>query len=400
MAPLLAYPMPFAIAIVFALADIACKGVSAMHKLDCWATGFRNRRTGLKASTLKNRVPQPHMQGSARRWDLNDFRSMIGLRRQKPTGGPFHHKPDPPVLKVWARNVHPVRFKSMGKAFAKAGMALTENRSEAHVHISLSTACDEVTVPTIYGGAMSNGVPFRKAKKAGAKFDPTKSSNCKYWVAKKESEVEMLSAYTEKFGLKAGFIPQFHDEMQVVGEVWHPQNESEINSYINKYAQRFPTEFAKAFKVKRALQKGGITVHLHGANAADVDGPVAMFGQEKFAHFARSKFTLHIKVHGGTYYCQAVSESIAAGVPVVVDRQTNEIGMFDGLIEHNVSGVVLDNVDDIVRYIETVPDAEYRRLRASTRRFGSRFRALPSDEQAAKMKQFFWTVYRDSVFTM
>ena len=95
-----------------------------------------------------------------------------------------------------------------------------------------------------------------------------------------------------------------------------------------------------------------------------------------------------------------MSESIAAGVPVVVDRQTNEIGMFDGLIEHNVSGVVLDNVDDIVRYIETVPDAEYRRLRASTRRFGSRFRALPSDEQAAKMKQFFWTVYRDSVFTM
>lgn len=150
-------------------------------------------------------------------------------------------------------------------------------------------------------------------------------------------------------------MPYFYYDVKVVEGDWNPQNQSKINCYITGLLKRFPGDFARICKVKKTRERQGIAVHAHEHHLYDMDPLIP----HEDAEFRKSKFTLHLKISEGTYWCHAVARSIAAGVPVIVDLATYNIGLFDDMIEHKVSGVVLEDISEIIKYIQNVPDAEY-----------------------------------------
>ena len=190
-------------------------------------------------------------------------------------------------------------------------------------------------------------------------------------------------------------MPYVYDDVTLVDGEWNAQTQSEINGYVSGLLQRFPDDFIRSWKVKKTLEKRDIIVHLHGGHVYDMDPMVPHEDPE----FSKSKFTLHLKVSEGTYWCNAVARSIAAGIPVITDLATYNIGLFDGMIQHNVSGVVLEDISEIIDFIKTIQDGEYKRLRASTREYGQKFRTV-SQEKVEEIKNFFWTVYHDPVSSL
>ena len=122
----------------------------------------------------------------------------------------------PKELKVYNLNIHPQQQRQWELVLSRGGMILTENREEAHVLIGNPDdrhACRDEGFPIVYGGSMYNGVPQRRAMvqkdmispshpgfdripdlaRDGKSFSPWHFTNCKYWITKKESEVQMLN---------------------------------------------------------------------------------------------------------------------------------------------------------------------------------------------------------------
>eukprot|EP00802_Teleaulax_amphioxeia_P002366 Tamp_02368.p2 GENE.Tamp_02368~~Tamp_02368.p2 ORF type:complete len:418 (+),score=49.04 Tamp_02368:3002-4255(+) len=336
----------------------------------------------------------------------------------KPSNTTKWRKTTPQTLQVYNLNVHPQQQRQWQIVLSKAGISLTEKKEEAHVVIGNPDdrfACIDADVPVVYGGSMYNGVPQRRAMvqksiispsqpgfdrildlaRDGRSFSPWHFTNCKYWITKKESEAQFLKAYSSSYGLSPIAMPYFYDDVKVVDGDWNAASQSEINGYVTGLLNRFPDDFVKSWKVKKVLARKGIIVHMHGMDTYDIDPGVPLEDPE----FLKSKFTLHLKVSEGTYWCNAVARSIAAGIPVITDLATYNIGLFDEMILHNVSGVILADINEIITYIETVPDSDYMRLRSSTREFGNKFRAI-APEKVEDIKRFFWTVYFDSVSSM
>ena len=324
----------------------------------------------------------------------------------------------PKVLKVYNLNIHPQQQRQWELVLSSAGMILTEKKEEAHVLIGNPEdrhACKDEGIPIVYGGSMYNGVPQRRAMvqkdminpsqpgfdripdlaRDGKFFSPWHFTNCRYWITKKESEVQMLNTYGAVYGLKSIAMPYVYNDVKIVDGEWNAQTQSEINGYISGLLERFPDDFIRSWKVKKTLEQQDIMVHLHGGHVYDMDPPVPHEDPE----FSKSKFTLHLKVSEGTYWCNAVARSIAAGIPVITDLATYNIGLFDGMIQHNVSGVVLEDINEIIHFIKTIRNDEYKRLRASTKEYDQKFRTV-SQEKLAEIKKFFWTVYHDPVSSL
>jgi len=333
-----------------------------------------------------------------------------------------HHsgarKNDPPYLKVYNLNIHPQQQRQWQLVLSRGGILLTENREEAHVIIGNPDdkySCQDGGTPCVYAGSMYNGVPQRRAMiqlnlaspfapgfdrisdfaRDSRAFSPWHFTNCKYWITKKESEVNLLEKYSARYGVKPIAMPYFYDDVKVVEGDWNPEAQSEINGYVTGLLERFPDDFVKVWKLKKALEKKRIILHMHGMDVNAIDAGVPHEDSE----FLKSKFTMHLKVSEGTYWCNTVARSIAAGIPVITDRATYNIGLFDQMIQHNVSGVIFDDIGDIIHYIETVSDQEYTQLRVKTKEFGFKFRDI-SELKVDEIKQFFWNVYRDSWFTL
>ena len=128
----------------------------------------------------------------------------------------------------------------------------------------------------------------------GKSFSPWHFTNCKYWITKKESEVQMLNTYGAVYGLKSIAMPYVYDDVTLVDGEWNAQTQSEINGYVSGLLQRFPHDFIRSWKVKETLEKKDIIVHLHGGHVYDMDPMVAHEDPE----FSKSKFTLHsVDVH-------------------------------------------------------------------------------------------------------
>ena len=80
----------------------------------------------------------------------------------------------------------------------------------------------------------------------------------------------------------------------------------------------------------------------------------------------------------------------------MMDKESWQRGLFAPLVVHNVSGVVLDSAQEIIRYLQRVSDAEYIRLRNATLHYGKFLREPPPHEKVQETRDFFWKVYRDS----
>ena len=284
----------------------------------------------------------------------------------------------PKVLKVYNLNIHPQQQRQWELVLFSAGMILTEKKEEAHVLIGNPEdrhACKDEGIPIVYGGSMYNGVPQRRAMvqkdminpsqpgvdripdlaRDGKFFSPWHFTNCRYWITKKESEVQMLNTYGAVYGLKSIAMPYVYNDVKIVDGEWNAQTQSEINGYISGLLERFLDDFIRSWKVKKTLEQQDIMVHLHGSHVYDMDPPVPHEDPE----FSKSKCTLHLKVSEGTYWCNAVARSIAAGIPVITDLATYNIGLFDGMIQHNVSGVVLEDINEIIHFIKTIITSDH-----------------------------------------
>ena len=146
--------------------------------------------------------------------------------------------------------------------------------------------------------------------------------------------------------------------------------------------------------VKKEIGRGGEAIIYLLPN----DLVAKVYLKPRAAEFAKSKFTLHIKhqAHGPPYWCNSVARSVASGVPVVMDKESWRRGLFESLVVHNVSGMVLDSVRDIIAYLQRVPDDEYIRLRNSTLHHGRFLREPPPPEKVQETRDFFWKVYSDT----
>lgn len=231
---------------------------------------------------------------------------------------------------------------------------------------------------------MYNGLPQKGAMNGPFEdFFPHIFSDCKYWLTKAESEADVF----RRAGLKVLAIPYFYNDIKPLSGAWDPTIQFQINGFFNDMGSRSPQDFVQAFRIKKQVPH----VHWHGSDSLD---PVA----NDAAEFTKAKFTLHLKTPkvGPPYWCNSVARSIAAGVPVVMDKESWQRGLFAPLVVHNVSGVVFDSVQDIVRYLQRVSDAEYIYLRNSTLHYGSFLREPPPPEKVQETKDFFWKVYHDS----
>jgi hypothetical protein len=180
-------------------------------------------------------------------------------------------------------------------------------------------------------------------------------------------------------------VPYFYDDITPAVAAWNRSTQIEINGFYNGMGRRSPQNFVQVFRIKREVPH----LHFHGADALDPEASAA-------AEFAKSKFTLHIKHHGAPYWCNSVARSVATGVPVVMDKESWRRGLFELLVVHNVSGVVLDSMQDIIAYLQRVPDDEYIRLRNSTLHHGRFLREPPPPEKVQETRDFFWKVYSDT----
>ena len=163
---------------------------------------------------------------------------------------------------------------------------------------------------------------------------------------------------------------------------WTEQPQSpDINSYVNDYSKRFPDQCKQFQKIEAAVP-----------HVVRYDTEVGRYGED-IASMIKSRYTLHLK--GDGYLCNAVGRSLAVGIPVIMDKKTFLMGLYQGTgVIHGVNAFVGEDEDDIIRYLvstllllllvwccllfltsdcvqQTVTDEEYMRLRLSTREYAS-----------------------------
>ena len=300
-----------------------------------------------------------------------------------------------PSLVVFSQNWHGDEWGRWRRLLALAGIQLTDNladRDSAHVTIDndncnfapKSCCSAHARTPKVWAFSMYNGLPQQQAMHGPFEdFFPHVFSDCKYWFTKGEREAEVL----RRAGLQVLAVPYFYNDITPAEAAWNRSTQIEINGFFNGMGTRSPQDFVQAFRIKREVPH----VHFHGADALDPEASAA-------AEFTKSKFTLHIKhqTHGPPYWCNSVARSVASGVPVVMDRESWRRGLFESLVVHNVSGVVLDSMQDIIAYLQRVPDDEYIRLRNSTLHHGRFLRESPPPEKVQETRDFFWKVYSDT----
>jgi len=309
--------------------------------------------------------------------------------------GQGHIRPRSSQLVVFGENWHGDEWGRWRQLLALAGIRLTDNPAERdHAHVVIDsnncildrqTCCSaHPGTPTVWAWSMYNGLPQQDAMHGVFDdFFPHVFSDCKYWFTKDESE----AAVFRRAGLQVLAVPYFYSDITPSAREWDRAAQVEINGFFNGMGSRSPQDFVDAFRIKSEVSH----VHFHGNDALDPQASAP-------AEFAKSKFTLHLKrqAHGPPYWCNSVARSVAAGVPVVMDRESWRRGLFGPLVVHNVSGVVLDSVQEIIAYLKHVPDDEYIRLRNSTLRYGRFLREPPSPEKVQETRNFFWKVYSDT----
>ena len=300
-----------------------------------------------------------------------------------------------PSLVVFSENWHGDEWGRWRRLLALAGIQLTDklaDRDRAHVTIdndncnfAPESCCSaHARTPKVWAFSMYNGLPQQQAMHGPFEdFFPHVFSDCKYWFTKGEREAEVM----RRAGLQVLSVPYFYNDITPAEAAWNRSTQIEINGFFNGMGTRSPQDFVQAFRIKSEVPN----VHFHGADALDPEASAA-------AEFAKSKFTLHIKhqAHGPPYWCNSVARSVASGVPVVMDRESWRRGLFESLVVHNVSGMVLDSVRDIIAYLQRVPDDEYIRLRNSTLHYGRFLRESPPPEKVQETRDFFWKVYSDT----
>lgn len=312
----------------------------------------------------------------------------------------------PSQLVVFSENWHGDEWGRWSHLLGLAGIRLTDNpadRDSAHVTIdndnchiprvdSNVTAKDQLccaahsSTPKVWAFSMYNGHPQQEAMHgAFENFFPHVFSDCKYWFTKDEREAQVF----RRAGLKVLAIPYFYTDITPAAGEWDRVRQVEINGFFNDMGSRSPQDFVDAYRIKRDL--ANLNFHFHGNDALDSRA------ENDTLEFAKTKFTVHIKHQSGgpPYWCNSVARSVASGVPVVMDKASWRRGLFEPLVIHNVSGVVLESTQDIITYLRQVSDDEYIRLRNSTRHFGRFLREPPSPMKVQETRDFFWTVYRD-----
>jgi hypothetical protein len=80
--------------------------------------------------------------------------------------------------------------------------------------------------------------------------------------------------------------------------------------------------------------------------------------------------------------CNAVVRSLCAGVPVVMDRRTFEVGRYESFLTPPCGLVVLDTVDEIASFVRDTDVGEYARLSGDAYASAARFREPPRDLSA------------------
>ena len=359
-------------------------------------------------------MPLRRCMASPRRWmasavSVSLLLAVCNLRNQpRPGWGNERQRvaQRPSQLVVFSENWHSDEWGRWRHLLGLAGIRLTDNpadRDSAHVTIdndnchiprvdSNLTAKDQLccaahsATPKVWAFSMYNGHPQQEAMHGEFEnFFPHVFSDCKYWFTKDEREAQVF----RRAGLKVLAIPYFYTDITPAAGEWDRVRQVEINGFFNDMGSRSPQDFVDAYRIKRDL--ANLNVHFHGNDALDSRA------ENDRTEFAKSKFTVHIKHQSGgpPYWCNSVARSVASGVPVVMDKASWHRGLFESLVIHNVSGMVLESTQDIITYLRQVSDDEYIRLRNSTLHFGRFLREPPSPMKVQETRDFFWTVYRD-----
>jgi len=122
-------------------------------------------------------------------------------------------------------------------------------------------------------------------------------------MTKKQLEVYSF----HRAGLRSAVVPRYVNDVMPSG-AWDNYTQIKIRGYIGLLGERFPAAFVQNWKIKQRVPN----VHVHGPGLG-LDHPIP-----DTEGFRDSKFTLHIKNEPGSYLCNSVLRSIAAGVSISV----------------------------------------------------------------------------------
>jgi len=191
-----------------------------------------------------------------------------------------------------------------------------------------------------------------------------------HWLVKREADA---AALRDAYGVETAVAPYYYPDLAGAGP---PDPARPVAllcaSYINRYDRVGRGRGFERFElVRQTLGEGCAWYGAGSAHGVVVDDAVA---------FRRARFTLNLK-HWG-YVCNAVVRSLCAGVPVVMDRRSFEIGRYEGFLAPRCGLVVLDTVHEIAAFVRDLPAAPYAALSREADESAARFRRPPQDLSA------------------
>jgi hypothetical protein len=186
-----------------------------------------------------------------------------------------------------------------------------------------------------------------------------------HWLVKREVDA---AALRERWGVEAVARSCYYPDL-AYAEPPDPDRPVAYAcaSYINRYDE---VGRGRGFELFQLVQERlGEACAWFGSNAPR--GVVV----DDVACFRRARFTLSLKHYG--YICNAVVRSLCAGVPVVMDRRSFEIGRYEGFLPPRCGLVVLDSVSQIADFVQEVRGDGYATLSREAYEGAARFREPP-----------------------